>query len=317
MTDHRPAGRLPDFLIAGEAKCGTTTLWELLGRHPRVFFPRDKELHFFSSYSDFPGHGRLQTSGLDPYLLEFAYAEATQICGEATPNYLFDELACERIYSVLPSVRIVVILRDPIARAWSHYWHHVRRGWERLNFDDALEAEEERLQSGDPNMHAKFSYVARGRYVESLQRYERTFSRGQLCVVFLEDLHRDPRAVIRRVCGDIGLTAPEGVLDGMLPHANKAEFPRWPRLDAATRSVRRWVDARAPSLAFPLRPISRATRRFRVYSGTPRMRDVTRQKLDRAFVASDLLLADWLGQELPWRAWSRQRRVVATTHTND
>jgi hypothetical protein len=300
MSDARVAQRRPDFLLIGEAKCGTTTLWQILSRHPRVFFPQEKELHFFSSYAAFPQHGRLETGGLEAYLHHFAPAEDDQVCGEATPNYLFDVGACDRIESVVPGARLVVILRDPVARAWSHYWHQVRRGRERLGFEEALAAEDQRLARGDLDEESHFSYRSRGRYIEGLRRYERRFSREQLCVVFMEDLRSDPDTVTRRVCAHLGLASVEPAAAAALPHANRARYPRWPRLDAFTRSLRSRAEALGPGAGRAVRAIGRATRALRVYSGQPRMADTTRQDLRRAFAGSDTQLEEWLGRPVPW-----------------
>lgn len=292
--------RAPDFLIIGEMKCGTSTLWELLGRHPSVFCPEEKELHFFSSYTDFPQHGRLETVGIEPYLKHFGGTGPDQICGEATPNYLFDEGACQRIRSVVPDVRLIAILRDPVRRAWSHYWHQVRRGWERLSFEEALEAEEDRLASGDANTRDRYSYIARGRYIERLSRYEKVFPREQLCVVLLEDLQRDPVAVMDRVRGHLGLAQPFRLAELDLPEANRASFPKWPRLDALSRVVSRWARARGPAAVSTVKAIGNLTRALRVYSGAPRMSETLRSELHRAFNESDRKLRNWLGRPLPW-----------------
>jgi Sulfotransferase family len=294
------AGRLPDFLILGEAKCGTTTLWQILSRDPRVFFPSEKELHFFSSDTDFAQHGRFETDGIDPYRRLFADVEDGQICGEATPNYLFDPGACARIRLAVPDARFLVILRDPVARAWSHYWHQVRRGREHLSFEDALDAEPGRLATGDPGHRSHFSYASRGRYIEGLMRFERHFSREQLCVVFLEDLRRDPAAVLSAVGAHLELGEVDSGRDAELAHANKANYPKWPRVDAATRWLRRWAEEKSPALARPIRALGSITRPMRAYSGRPRMPQSSRDRLRQAFAASDRELAAWLGRPVPW-----------------
>ena len=132
-------GRLPDFLILGEMKCGSTTLWQLLSKHPRIFFPDEKELHFFNARPDRP------LSASD-YERCFASSDSDHLLGEATPNYLFDEDASVRIHRTIPEARLIAILRDPVMRAWSHYWHNVRRGREPLSFQRALAAEPERIR---------------------------------------------------------------------------------------------------------------------------------------------------------------------------
>jgi len=291
-------GRRPDFLVAGEMRCGTTTLWSTLARHPRIFFPERKELHFFSSHNESLRDGRLDDDALRDYFALFSPAGRDQRCGEATPGYLFDEGACRRIHEVLPDVRILVILRDPVARAWSHYWHQVRRGREKLSFEDALAAEPERMASADARGRARFSYQSRGRYVESLRRYEARFSREQICTVFLEELRREPEPVVERVFSHLGLGPPPGAAPAVA-HANKAAFPRWPRLDGMTRAVRSWADER-PALREPVRALGRWTRPWRVYSGRPRMPDATREQLRLAFAETDAELSRWLGTAPPW-----------------
>jgi hypothetical protein len=299
VPDARAQGRWPDFLIPGEARCGSTTLWDLLARHPDVYFPAEKELHYFSSYRVEPSAEREQVRR-DEYLSLFADAAPRQRCGEATPNYLFDAGACERIRAAAPQVRLLVILRDPVARAWSHYWHQVRRGRDPLGFEQALEAEAGRIDAGDPLARSRFSYLSRGRYVESLRRYESAFGRDALCVVFLEELQRDPGPVLARACAHLGLD-PAPLSGASLPHANQASFPRWPRLAALGQRVQQIAKAAGPGVAGVVQRIGRATRPLRVYSGQPRIDEATRRALRKRLQQSDAELADWLGRPLPWR----------------
>lgn len=301
MSGSLRRGRKPDFIVPGEMRCGTTTLWSLLSQHPKVFSPEHKELHFFSSYNPLLRDGSLDEAARADYFRRFAEARADQVCGEATPTYLFDAGACARMATLLPDLRLVVMLRDPVARAWSHYWHQVRRGRETLGFEEALAAEEERVRTGDARRRAWFSYRLRGRYVEHLERYERAFSREQILVIFLEELRRDPAAVLARVWEHLGLAAPEAPLRAETPHANRADFPRWPRLDARTRALRAWADRRGPAgLVRAIELLGRATRSLRVYSGAPRMSESARRDLRRSFAESDRRLADWLGRPPPW-----------------
>ena len=293
-TEGAARTRLPDFLIVGEMRCGSTTLWELLSRHPRVFFPSEKELHFFDNRNG------SWDAGVDAYAGHFASALADQLCGEATPDYLFHDDACGRIRATVPDARLLVILRDPVARAWSHYWHNVRRGRETLSFDAALAAEATRLAGGDADVRAHFSYVARGHYVESLRRYEQAFGRDALCVVFLEELTAKPGPAMRAVCAHLGLEAVAAFDDPVVPERNKARYPRWPRASAAARGARRWVSRRAAVVGRAVETVARATRPWRTYSGTPRMDEPTRQRLRAGYAASDAALAEWLGRDVPW-----------------
>jgi hypothetical protein len=299
MSERHESGRLPDFLIAGETKCGSTTLWELLRRHPQVFLPARKEIHYFSSYSEHTEVGRLERDGLAPYRALFAGAGAAQRCGEATPSYLFDADACERIRDVLPHVRIVAILRDPAERTWSHYWHQVRQGRETLPFEAALEAEQRRISAGDVDARSHYSYLARGRYVESLDRYAQAFSREQLCVVLLEELRGDPRGALARLCAHLGID-PAALPDAPAPRANQASFRRWPALDRFVRRVRYHAHARGARLGHLADAVDRASEPLRARAGVPPLPDPLRASLRSLFAASDRELARFLGRALPW-----------------
>ena len=178
--------RLPDFLGLGTQKGGTTTLHELLGSHPGIFLPAAKELHYF----DLKPH---QTSNW--YKQHFSEAEPDQCCGEITPFYLFHPAAPKRIQALLPDVKLVVLLRDPVERALSQVFHARQRGFESLDPAEAIAAESDRLASGDPVSLQKHSYVARSRYLEQLNRYEKLFPPAQLLVLQSEALFEQPHRI--------------------------------------------------------------------------------------------------------------------------
>lgn len=284
--------RLPDFLILGEMRCGSTTLWDLLSRHPRIFVPDEKELHFFNARPDKP-------LSLAEYARCFARAERGQLVGEATPNYLFDEEASARIHRIVPEARLIAILRDPVRRAWSHYWHNVRRGREPLSFERGLAAEPERI-AGNLVSRLQFSYASRGHYVRSLQRYADRFGRDRLCVVLLEELSSQREVIMRGVFAHLGLHDEWPALGSGPAQRNRADFPRWPRLDRATRGLRR-IAVEAPAwVGAPLLALGRLSRPLRTYSGQPRMNPDQQRKLRDVFADSDAELTRWLGRELPW-----------------
>ncbi|MEX0746104.1 MAG: sulfotransferase domain-containing protein [Phycisphaeraceae bacterium] len=290
--------RLPDFLIIGEMKCGTTTLWDLLVQHPHVFETEAKELHYFGSYSYFGACGANWPATHEGYARHFEMAALDQRIGEATPNYLSDPLAPVRIAETLPDVRLLVILRDPVERAWSHYWHQVRRGWETLGFEAAIDAEAERLCESYDN-HEKFSYITRGRYVEHLRRYEALFGREQMCVVLLDELKRSPQVVAERAWGHLGLDRPYPEV-AKAKHHNRASYPKWPALDRLTRQSMRLAEAMGGPLVAGARWVGRQTRGWRTYSGTPRMDPAVRDRLNQMFAPHNAELAEWLGQPVGW-----------------
>lgn len=131
------------------------------------------------------------------------------LTGEATPYYLFHPHAHKRAFELLPEMKLIVLLRNPIDRAWSHYHHQRRRGNESLSFEEAIRTEAERIQDEYERLikdekcrsshYQWFSYLARGVYVDQLKRWMDLFPRAQFCILKSEDLYTDPGAVLRTV----------------------------------------------------------------------------------------------------------------------
>ena len=184
-----PAQR-PDFIGLGTQKGGTTTLHQLLQSHPDVFLPAAKELHYFDQQPD---------RRPSWYEQQFERATANQCCGEITPFYLFHPAVPARIHVLLPKVKLIVLLRDPVERALSQVFHARKRGFEPLEPAAAIAAEAERLASGDPVSLQKHSYVARSRYLEQLNRYEALFPPSQLLVLQSEALFQQPHQIWDRL----------------------------------------------------------------------------------------------------------------------
>lgn len=209
---------LPDFLIIGAQRCGTTSLYRYLCAHPGVVpAVLNKGIHYFDTdwgqslrwyRSHFPTAGyrrwRARQGGVDRV-----------ITGEGSPYYVFHPLGPERIASVLPDARFVLVLRDPVSRAYSHYNHEVARGFEDLGFDDALEAEEGRLAGEEARMrddptyrsfhHQHHSYIARGMYADQIRRWNAIFRPEQLLVLDSAAFFADPDAAYRSVLRFLGL----------------------------------------------------------------------------------------------------------------
>ena len=192
-------GRLPDFLGVGVQKGGTTTLQLLLEQHPGVYVPEAKELHYFSLH-----YGR----GEGWYREQLAAASPNQRCGEITPYYLFHPEAASRIHALVPAVRLIVLLRDPVERSLSQYFHSRRLGLEPLELEQALAAEQQRLEGSEAELagvdgrhrsHQEHSYLARSRYELQLQRLERLFPAEQLLVLRSEDLFAQSEGLWQQV----------------------------------------------------------------------------------------------------------------------
>lgn len=182
-------------MIAGAMRCGTTSLNAYLRSHPQITVSRPKEVHFFDNQFD---------RGVDWYLTHFTPTPATRAIGEATPDYLYSREAPRRIADTYPEIKLLVLLRDPADRAYSHYWHNRSVAKEDMSFEDALAAEPERI-SADPQSRAAYSYLDRGRYAEQLERYLQHFATGQILVETFEELQDEPAAVYLRACRFVGV----------------------------------------------------------------------------------------------------------------
>ncbi len=196
----------PTFLIIGAQKAGTTSLLEYLNEHPEVGAPATKEVHYFDHHSERPAAW---------YRSHFPRRGSCRHSGEATPYYLFHPAAPERVRAALPDVRLIVLLRDPVERAYSHHNHEQVLGFEELGFSDALEREPERLAGEEARLradpayrsfsHQHHSYVARGLYAAQLERWLALFPREQLLVLASERLFGDPAGTLHEVQRWLGL----------------------------------------------------------------------------------------------------------------
>jgi hypothetical protein len=203
---------LPDFLIIGGQRCGTTSLYYYLRAHPQVLPALAKEVHFLSlHWSRGEGWYRAQF----PLRARKTSRRPAPLTFEATPYYLAHPLAASRAAQLLPEAKLLVLLRDPVSRAWSHYRHMVRLGLEPLSFEEAiaqepirLAGEVERLKA-DPHYDAvryrRYSYLARGAYAEQLGRWLAHFPPDRFLVLGSERLLADPAGGYARVLGFLGL----------------------------------------------------------------------------------------------------------------
>ncbi len=207
---------LPDFVIAGAQKGGTSSLHAYLSEHPQVLPARKKEVHFFDRHfvkgeawyrASFPTRRQVEACRRN--------IGAPALTGEASPSYVFHPLAAARMAALLPAARIVLLLRDPVERAHSHWRMARSRGEDTLSFPDALDAEEARLAGevervvADPAYFSKplkrWSYVARGRYDEQVARLLDAFPRDRVLVLAAESFFAAPRDVYARVLAVRGL----------------------------------------------------------------------------------------------------------------
>jgi hypothetical protein len=195
---------LPNFFIIGAAKAGTTSLYEYIKNHPEIYLSNVKEPHYFCNDA-------LYEKGLDYYVdTYFSGAERYPARGEATPHYLYYEKAARRMAEALPRThqKFIVVLRNPVQRAYSLYWNMVAEGHESLSFEDAVAAESSRLN--DASTHhfgrVRHQYVDSGMYARQIRTYFKYFDPSQFLILFLEDLVDNHDEVIRGVYRFIGVS---------------------------------------------------------------------------------------------------------------
>lgn len=176
---------LPNFICLGAAKSGTTTLCDILRQHPEIYIPSFKEPHFF----DIPENYK---NGIDWYKKNYYRNALSKVIADFTPSYFFDKEAPKRIFESLGGkVKFVVILRNPVDRAYSHYLHSKRDDHEDLEFKEALQHESSRLkqyeESGDYLSYLRQSYVSQGLYYDMLARYLEYFSLDNFLFIQFEE----------------------------------------------------------------------------------------------------------------------------------
>lgn len=211
-----PLRLLPDFLIIGGKKCGTSSLYNYLAGHPDIAPAFRKEVHFFDNSSK---AGSMRYRAYFPVSAYRSYVRRRRgsgfITGEATPYYLFYPLAPKRVRRMIPEAKLIVLLRNPVDRAYSHYHHEVRRGTEEATFEEAVEREagrlvgerEEILRDGgyDSLSHRRYSYLSRGVYVDQLRNWRDHFPAEQILILKSEDLYSDPASVVGQSLDFLGL----------------------------------------------------------------------------------------------------------------
>jgi hypothetical protein len=263
--------RGPDFVVIGAKRGGTTSLYNYLLEHPSIqpLFPGRQHIkgaHYFDS--EFTRGLRWYRSHFPMEVGSHHVARPTvnpAITGEASPYYLFHPLAAARLARDFPDIRLIVFLRDPVERAYSHYKERTHHGGETLSFEDALNAEEGRLRgeseriTAEPGYrsaeHENHSYLAQGRYLDMLPRWFRLFPREQFHIAASEDFYADPERHVNDVWSFLGLA----------PH----------RLRSRTRHN---------------------------YLPAPDIRPATRQRLQDVLAEHNRELEELLGRTLPWPA---------------
>lgn len=273
------AGRLPDFLIIGAMRSGTSSLAHYLTGHPDVFMAKPKELHFFNAAGQYD-------KGLNWYRAQFQGAGERRAAGEATPTYMRDPVAIERIAQAMPTARLIAILRSPVDRAYSHYLMNRAKNQEPLSFERALEAERDEIAAGSSRTHAP--YFSTGLYLEQLERVAAGLPDAPLLVLLMDDLSADPAGTFSRVLGFLEV----------------ADIP----VPSVGRHVNRYVEFRSLRVRRIARripkPLQRVVGRLntRAAGSYPPMTPEVRAALHERYAEANAALAERLGRDLSmWR----------------
>jgi len=224
---------LPNFLIIGAAKAGTNALYHYLRQHPQVYMSPWKEPKFFAFESE-ADLGFRAANGKDApvnasvildqgeYERLFDDARDGELArGEASTHYLYVEKSPTRIKSLIPDAKLIAVLRNPVDRAFSSYQHLVRDDLEPLDFGAALDAEPQRIAEHYAYL---YRYTDMGFYSQQLDRYEKTFSENQLCVLLYDDLRSDPEGTCRQIFSFLGVD--EDFVPDMSGEYNRSGVPK-------------------------------------------------------------------------------------------
>lgn len=280
-------GRLPNFLIIGAPKAGTSALAAYLEAHPDVYIPPEKEIHFFNLHYTIDRADNY-SRGLDWYRSKFEDAGAARAVGEATPSYMLDEDAPGRIARAIPDAKLIAILRNPVDRAYSHYWYQRSVYPSPASFGDIVRAE----MRGEPSpaWRHPHPYLLWGRYLPQLQRVCVHYPRESLLVLLYEDLRSSPEETFAIMCRFLDVD--ERVVPANVGEVVNPTRPvRSGRLRTAMLRWHAWKRL-PPQLATAIDNLNR------IKGPYPPMEPELRAELLEWFAADNAALASWLGRDL-------------------
>lgn len=305
-----PDDRLPDFMIAGAPKSGTTTLNHLLSNHPDVFLNDDEKFFFnLDNFVQHPAFYPLNRDGWTYHDIEermekyyqwyveiFEEAPEGTLIGEDSPAYLFASRVAPRLRRVIPDIKLLFILRDPVDRTYSKYWHEFRNGRAIYTFEKTL-------------LYKPYRVLFRSQYEKHLRRYFEIFPEDQIKVIVFERFIAEMQEVFDEVCEYLGLDTSLRV-DNFETHQHQAKTPRSIRLQLYLNWIFRDIDThrysdQLPDMPSPpWRPVSKAIFRFLcslnlTRSGRPPdMPERTRRFLEKILVRENHGLSDLLNRDL-------------------
>ena len=232
------------FLLIGAAKAGTTTVYTALQQHPEVFVSAIKETNFFVYSEEAPAlAGPGDANALSRSVFEYKSYEALFAgagpgvpCGEASPLYLYHPEAAGRIHAYNPEMKLIVLLRNPVERAYSSYLHLLRDGRETCSFEEGLLREPSRIEQGWEHL---WHYRAMGHYDEQIARYDALFKQDQMRIYLYEDLVARPASLYQDLFSFLGVDP--GFIPATLRHITKSGKPRLALLHHLVNGQNAWT----------------------------------------------------------------------------
>ena len=220
------------FAICGTQKGGTSALDVYLRGHPNICMAEKKEVHFFDNEDAF----RNDLPDYSQYHSVFNPHSASQILGEATPIYMYWRDAPQRMWQYNPDFKLIVLLRNPIERAYSHWNMKCALGTETLSFGEAIQREAERCREALPYQHRVYSYVDRGFYLEQLRRIWSFFPEEQVLVLKSDELKCQPLETLQKVFEFVNV-GPLNVIEPVNVHSRPYKSPMGSKVRQYLRSV--------------------------------------------------------------------------------
>ena len=292
---------MPNFLIVGAAKAGTTSLYEYLRQHPDIFMPEWKELSFFIGDPFGPLH---KVKKLRYYIKVFADAKNYKAVGEASTSYMFDEAAPKIIREQLGTIKIIIVLRNPVAMSYSLYNHQLRKEGETLtSFEAALAAEGARYKNVEfkkkcYGWHANYYYSRRGLYYRQVKRYFDTFGQENVLIFLFEQLAAEAITVAQQAYRFLGVDDTfDPVINVHNPAGGTLSIPRF------------WTDTglflKTVQFVFSKNLIKKIPHLFRNLGRKPppSINPETAKKLQKSFHEDIIRLEQLIGKDLS--AWKR------------
>ena len=206
----------PTYLIIGTQKGGTTSLYNYLINHPKIYPALHKEIHYFDLYFKKPIHWYIAHFPIDSNKINISCNENRfKITGEATPYYLFHPLVPQRVAEIFPEMKLICMLRNPIDRAYSHFNHNKRKGREKRDFQKAIHMEMESMPEITEKIlkkylyysyeHRHYSYLTRGIYIDQLNRWFMKFEKKNILIIKSEDFFNNTIEVMNKIFLFLGI----------------------------------------------------------------------------------------------------------------